>query len=273
MDGRTLHRRGFLKASAALVAGAAGLGAAPPPNTFLGQSPSGNLGEQYDHLEAIASEYPEVLRYIPLVVDAAEKHKGTFCVDPVLFLGLIKQESDFGKHLISPVGAAGPVQFMPATARDLGLKVYLPEPNYLAEAAQLNRRASQEMSEAIKLFRDAQWKRAVRPLKRSRKARAKARQLFGRYRKELEDLTNGRSDAQLRDIDERFVDSIAVEKAVAHLAGLLRSREGDVREALSAYNAGLGRVREWDGIPCIEETVVFQNRIVNFYRYWAPRAR
>ena len=268
-----LNRRRFIQASMAMLAGVSGLGPSKARVNPLDPNTSQSAENPYSHLEVIATEFPEAEKYIPLVLEAVDKHKETFNVDPVLFLGLIKQESGFGKCLISAMGAAGPVQFMPSTAQDMGMKVHLPDPDYFAEAGKLYREAGRDIKEAIDLFKEAQWNEAILSMERGQKAKAEATELFDRYSKELQQITEGRSQAELRYIDERFVDCIAVDKGVAHLAALLRSREGDVREALSGYNAGLGRVKEYEGIPCIQETVVFQNRIVNFYKCWAPRAR
>ena len=273
MSTRDLNRRDFIQSGLAILLGGPGLGAARAQAAPLDLNVSHLSNIPYTHLDVIAERHPAAGTYIPLVVESAERHKSTFYVDPVLFLGLIKQESDFGQHLISPVGAGGPAQFMPSTAQDLGLRVYLPEPNYFPQARKLYGQAGRDMHEAIQLFKDGQWRKAMIRMKRGRKAKAKGKELFDRYREELEKVTRGRTDQELRGIDERFVDQIAVDKAVLHLAALLKHRKGDVREALSAYNAGLGRVKQFDGIPYIEETVVFQNRIVNFYKYWAPRAR
>ena len=110
-------------------------------------------------------------------------------------------------------------------------------------------------------------------MKESMAYREQAKALYERYTTELQAATEGKSDAELQSVDERFVDPIAVDKGASHLAHLLRQRGGDIREALCAYNAGLGAVKRAYGIPYIEETVVFQNRIVNFYKYWTVRAR
>jgi hypothetical protein len=273
MNTRDLNRRDFIHSGLAVLLGGPALGAARAQTAPLDLNVSDLDSSPYAHLDVIAERHPAASTYIPLVAASAERHRSAFYVDPVLFLGLIKQESAFGQHLISPVGAGGPVQFMPSTAQDLGLRVYLPDPDYFSQARKLYGQAGRDMHQAIQLFKDGQWRRAMIRMKRGRKAKAKGKKLFDRYREELEQLTQDKTDQELRGIDERFVDWIAVDKGVLHLAGLLKHRKGDVREALSAYNAGLGRVKQFDGIPYIEETVIFQNRIVNFYKYWAPRAR
>jgi soluble lytic murein transglycosylase-like protein len=51
---------------------------------------------------------------------------GKYRIELSLALALMKQESNMKKHAVSRVGAAGLCQIMPATGRDLGLKI----PNY-----------------------------------------------------------------------------------------------------------------------------------------------
>ena len=53
-----------------------------------------------------------------LVREAAEKHK----VDPLLVHSVIEAESSYNPYAVSPAGAEGLMQLMPATARDLGVK-------------------------------------------------------------------------------------------------------------------------------------------------------
>lgn len=43
-------------------------------------------------------------------------------VDPALFLGLVTQESSWNPRAVSPAGAIGLCQLMPATAKELGVK-------------------------------------------------------------------------------------------------------------------------------------------------------
>ena len=57
------------------------------------------------------------LRFVPLIKIAERKHK----LPEGLLSALIWQESRFNPSAISPAGAAGLAQLMPATARDLGV--------------------------------------------------------------------------------------------------------------------------------------------------------
>jgi soluble lytic murein transglycosylase-like protein len=66
--------------------------------------------------DAPASADPNDLR--ALVVKTAQRHG----LDPDLVLALVSVESAFRKDAVSPKGAQGLMQLMPATARELGVK-------------------------------------------------------------------------------------------------------------------------------------------------------
>lgn len=55
-----------------------------------------------------------------------------------------------------------------------------------------------------------------------------------------------------------------IDGGTRHLAGLLRSFEGDRRLAVAAYNAGETTVRRADGIPRIPETVHYVRKVENY---------
>ncbi|WP_413379687.1 lytic transglycosylase domain-containing protein [Alkalihalobacillus sp. 1P02AB] len=64
--------------------------------------------------------------YQPYIEEAAQKYN----LDPKLLYSVIKHESNFNPHAISPAGAAGLMQLMPATARGLQVtNVFDPEQN------------------------------------------------------------------------------------------------------------------------------------------------
>lgn len=56
-------------------------------------------------------------QYRQMILDAAQKYN----VQPVLLAAQLKAESDFNPNSVSPAGAQGIAQFMPGTARSMGL--------------------------------------------------------------------------------------------------------------------------------------------------------
>ncbi|MBI5511654.1 MAG: transglycosylase SLT domain-containing protein [Deltaproteobacteria bacterium] len=69
---------------------------------------------------------PEAEKYFPYLLDAIAKYARIWPVDPMFALAVLKQESDFGRHVVSPAGALGDAQFIATTARAYGLKVVEP---------------------------------------------------------------------------------------------------------------------------------------------------
>lgn len=57
------------------------------------------------------------------------KYSDSYSVDPLLVCALFTQESVFDMSAISPVGAIGIAQIMPATAKSLGINAYDMEQN------------------------------------------------------------------------------------------------------------------------------------------------
>jgi soluble lytic murein transglycosylase-like protein len=65
-------------------------------------------------------------RYDPII----EKYSGQFRLDPSLVRSMIKTESDFDERAISPKGARGLMQLMPATAVRVGVQnIFDPDQN------------------------------------------------------------------------------------------------------------------------------------------------
>ncbi len=89
---------------------------------------------------------------------------------------------------------------------------------------------------------------------------------FRRYKRELKSLIKNKSTKQLKNIDERFVPEIAIDFCVKHMAELLAARKGNIREAVSAYNAGLSAVIRYRGIPPYKETQQYQRRILQYVK-------
>lgn len=73
----------------------------------------------------------------PLQTKAAEI-AATHAIPPHLFLALVKAESGFNPNAVSPKGAIGLTQLMPATAKSLGVDPYDPEQNLIGGARYLH---------------------------------------------------------------------------------------------------------------------------------------
>lgn len=65
-----------------------------------------------------AKRTPRVRRYDSLILDTAQEHR----VPPALVKAVIAAESHFNSQAVSPKGAQGLMQLMPATARGLGVR-------------------------------------------------------------------------------------------------------------------------------------------------------
>jgi len=97
----------------------------------------------------------------------------------------------------------------------------------------------------------------------------KANTLFEKYKKELLEKVKNKNEEELIKIHWPLNDSLAIFEGTKYLAYKLKERKGDVREALAAYNAGSYAVKKANGIPSINESVKYQNSIVNFYKHWS----
>jgi len=223
---------------------------------------------EYDNLERIVEKEPTLKKeYIPMIEDAVKKYQNIHYVDPLLVIALLKAETyNFDKDDISWAGAAGLAQIIPETADRYGIKTYNPE--YLHQAREDRRTAFSFKNKYLAELRkndNRSNKRTAEYKKEYNYYKKKSDDSFKKYKKELEEMVAGKTEEELRDIDERFIPSVAIDFCVMHLAELLEARDGNVREAVSAYNAGLGAVKKYDGIPPYSETVKYQNKIMRYY--------
>ncbi|MGE5838887.1 MAG: transglycosylase SLT domain-containing protein, partial [Deltaproteobacteria bacterium] len=104
----------------------------PAPFLMDRQEEYRNRGQKWK--EAIQGDFP----YADRLEEAIMKLKpGSEQVDPLLFVALMRKESNFDPQAVSSSGAAGLTQLMPRTAMDLGMKnVWMPA--YFHQAAGLS---------------------------------------------------------------------------------------------------------------------------------------
>jgi hypothetical protein len=129
--------------------------------------------------------YPDSEYIVPMVFEACEKHSGTYHMDPLLVMSQIFQESKFDPVAISWVGAGGLIQFMPETAKDMGIKnVY--NPSYYRQALKKYEQAKKSL-ESADICKNLLVGEARMDLRaKSRKYKKRITELSSRELKEME---------------------------------------------------------------------------------------
>ena len=190
-------------------------------------------------------------------------------VDVLLFLALMRQESNFDPRNVSYVGAAGLTQIMPETAKGLGMQDIF-SPPYFKEAGallgrerKLKRRAKDLVLKITESNRVELAEKARGLMQKSLDCGKKRKELYARYRREL--LKDGK--------DERLNPKKAALYGLRYFSQMMKIQNGDMSLALASYNAGAHRVKQYKGIPPFEETVDFRNKILKYYRNYQERAK
>ncbi|PKN64505.1 MAG: hypothetical protein CVU57_14635 [Deltaproteobacteria bacterium HGW-Deltaproteobacteria-15] len=179
----------------------------------------------------------------------------------------MKRESGFDPFAVSRVGAAGLTQIMPQTALDLGMKNIF-KPGYFEKAFQIKEQERKKRSEAMSAMAritpedGLQIAIHARELMQESIAMAQEKEKF---------LTQYKNDLLRKRQDDRFKPEQAIEHGLRYFARLLQEQEGDLSLALAAYNAGSHRVKEHKGIPPFAETVLFRNKVSDYYREYLKR--
>ncbi len=205
------------------------------------------------------------MRFADELAEAFEKN--THPIDRLLFLALIRQESNCDPRNISYVGAAGLTQIMPGTAKGLGMKqIY--EPPYFKQAGALLARDRKLRYQAESLVSKMSQTNSLVLAKKARALMQQAldchekwRSLYSRYRREL--LKAGS--------DDRLDPAKAIAYGLKYFTRMMKIHGHDMSLALAAYNSGPHRVKQYQGIPPFEETIDFRNRVLQYYREYQTR--
>jgi hypothetical protein len=216
---------------------------------------------------AINREAPRLGALIESCLDSQET--SGYPVDPLLFIALMRRESNFDPRAVSYVGAAGLTQIMPKTGKGLGMKrIYLPA--YFEEANSLLKRERDLRQKAISIISKmtpanmaTEAGLAREFMQNSLNCSKKRSNLFARYRKEL--LENNQ--------DDRLDPCKAIAYGYRYFSDLMKMQKGDISLALASYNAGPHRVKEYNGLPPYAETVTFRNTVLKFYREYVNKLR
>jgi soluble lytic murein transglycosylase-like protein len=216
--------------------------------------------------EAVQGDFP----FVSELEEALRKMKpGGERIDPLLFVALMRKESNFDPQAVSSAGAAGLTQLMPRTAVDLGMRnVWMPA--YFLEAAGLSdaerRTRSQAMAALYRINEDNKIQSASEArelMQEALRIGRKKDKLYAQYRRELLPSSN----------DERLDAALAMEYGLKYFLRLMKDHKSDVSLALAAYNAGPQRIKEYKGIPPFGETIRFRNRTLEFYREYIKRIK
>ena len=210
-------------------------------------------------------------RFVHLLEVTIKKYNNSkYPVDPLLFMALMRRESAFNHLAISHVGAAGLTQIMPDTGKGLGMKkIY--KPDYFKEAISMAVRERRNRVDAKANLKQITEKNSLQAAK---KARISAQRALNYGKKKERLFARYKADMLKKRADDRLVPAQAIEHGYKYFAGLMKSHKGDMSLALASYNAGPNAVKKYKGIPPYQETVLFRNRVLQFYgEYTEQRGR
>ena len=103
-------------------------------------------------------------------------------------------------------------------------------------------------------------------LQSATKARKSAEKALSYNRRKERMFARYKTEMLKKRVDDRLVPAQAIEHGFKYFAGLMKSQKGDMSLALASYNAGPNAVKKYKGIPPYQETVLFRNRVLQFYR-------
>ncbi len=209
-------------------------------------------------------------RFSSLIESAFEKNpKAKSTIDVMLFLALMRQESNYDPRNVSYVGAAGLTQIMPTTAKGLGMKEIYSPPYFktagslLGKERKLKRRAKDLLLEITGTNSAELAKQAIDLMRQAADSRTKRKELYARYKKELLETKK----------DDRLNAQMAIEYGLKYFCMMMKIQKGDASLALASYNAGPHRVKQYNGIPPYDETIDFRNKVLKYYQIYLTRAK
>ncbi len=207
-------------------------------------------------------------RFESILENVFEKNqKSKNPIDLLLFLALIRQESNFDHRNVSHVGAVGLTQIMPRTAKSLGMKnIFLPsyfkEAGYLLGRERKLKRKSTDLILEINTENSLELAEQARDLmQESLTCKERREQLYTRYKCEL----------LKQDTDDRLDPCKAIQFGLKYFSQMMEMQDGDISLALASYNAGPHRVQQYNGIPPFDETINFRNKVLKYYRIYLSR--
>jgi len=216
-----------------------------------------------EELEAIIENFQQMRPHLNTIIDAVEKNKQIYQVDPLLIVAIAKVESSSNPYAVSWVGAGGLFQIMPKTAEEYGFNVII-TPNFTKGWQEWRKFIKQDQL-AHKAFDQNNFNYARRLEISADNHYQKALGLFKDYKKEVLTKIKGKTPEEILEIDQRFHIPSAINFCVETMAKSLNENKGDMRVAIATYNAGMGAVRKYKGIPPFKQTVIYQNKVINTY--------
>ncbi len=207
-------------------------------------------------------------QFVPLLEATIKKYNNSlYAVDPLLFMALMRRESAFNHLAISHVGAAGLTQIMPDTGKGLGMKnIY--KPDYFKKAISMVVAVRRNKREAQAILHKIDEKNSLQSAKKARNSAQRALS-YGRKKERL--FARYKAEMLKKRVDDRLVPAQAIEHGFKYFAGLLKAQKGDMSLALASYNAGPNAVKKYKGIPPYKETILFRNRVLQFYRKYTEQ--
>jgi len=215
-------------------------------------------------LEEIEESFSVLRPHINHIETAIEKNRDIYLVDPLLIAAIVQVESSNKTNAVSWVGAAGLFQIMPETAKEYGFNVYITD-DFKNGWKEWRQYISQN-SLAERYFHQNNFKQAKRLEISSDEHYRKATRFFDIYKKDLLNKIRGKSQEEILELDQRFHILSTIDFFVETMAKNLKTSKGDLRVAIASYNAGLGAVRKYKGIPPYNQTVIYQNKVMNVYK-------